>query len=106
MRKPRARGQWNSRRVSGTTRNRERQRRWRRFVGESLEEVVGEVNRYSAPQIVVAPAFQQTRFTGTVSPRNVRDWLTALEQIYAVQVVDQGANEILIRSRANDGTRN
>jgi transmembrane sensor len=77
-----------------------------RFVGESLEEVVGEVNRYSAPQIVVASAFQQTRFTGTVSPRNVRDWLKALEQIYAVQVVDQGANEILIRSRADDGTRN
>jgi transmembrane sensor len=77
-----------------------------RFVSESLEEVVGEVNRYSAPQIVVASAFQQTRFTGTVSPRNVRDWLKALEQIYAVQVVDQGANEILIRSRADDGTRN
>jgi len=28
----------------------------------------GVVNRYIAPQIVVAPALQQTRFTGTVSP--------------------------------------
>jgi transmembrane sensor len=75
------------------------------FVGEPLEDVVGAVNRYSAPPIVVAPAFQQTRFTGTVSPANVRDWLKALEQIYAVEVVDQGANGILIRSRADDGAQ-
>jgi transmembrane sensor len=71
------------------------------FVGEPLEDVVDAVNRYSAPQIVVAPAFQQTRFTGTVSPTDVSDWLKALEQIYAVEVVDQGANGILIRSRAH-----
>jgi transmembrane sensor len=75
------------------------------FIGEPLEDVVGAVNRYSAPQIVVAPAFQQTRFTGTVSPTDVRDWLKALEQIYAVEVVDQGNNGILIRSRAYDVAR-
>jgi RNA polymerase sigma-70 factor (ECF subfamily) len=75
------------------------------FVGEPLEDVVGAVNRYSAPPIVVAPAFQQARFTGTVSPTNVRDWLKALEQIYAVEVVDQGAHGILIRSRADDGAQ-
>jgi ferric-dicitrate binding protein FerR (iron transport regulator) len=69
-------------------------------VGEPLEDVVNAVNRYGAPPIEVAPNFQQTRFTGTVSPANVRDWLNALEQIYAVEVVDQGANGILIRSRA------
>jgi transmembrane sensor len=74
------------------------------FVGEPLEDVVGVVNRYSAPQIVVAPAFQQTRFTGTVSPTHVRDWLKALEQIYAVEMVDQGTNGLLIRSRTANGT--
>lgn len=73
------------------------------FVGEPLEDVVGVVNRYSAPQIVVAPALQQTRFTGTVSPTHVRDWLKALEQIYAVEMVDQGANGLLIRSRTGNG---
>lgn len=72
------------------------------FVGEPLEDVINAVNRYTARQIVVAPAFQQTRFTGTVSPPKVRDWLKALEHIYAVEVVDQGANGILIRSRAHD----
>jgi transmembrane sensor len=75
------------------------------FVSEPLADVVGAINRYSASQIIVEPAFQQTRFTGTVSPVNVRDWLKALEQIYAVDVVDQGANGMLIRPRAGDGAR-
>jgi transmembrane sensor len=75
-----------------------------RFVGEPLVDVVAAVNRYSNLQIVVAPAFQQTRFTGTVSAPKIRDWLNALEQIFAVEVVDQGANGILIQSRALDGT--
>ena len=73
------------------------------FVGESLEDVVGAVNRYSPSPIVVAPAFQQTRFTGTVSPTKVREWLKALEQIYAVDVVDQGTDGTLIRARMYDG---
>jgi ferric-dicitrate binding protein FerR (iron transport regulator) len=74
-------------------------------VGEPLEDVVGVVNRYIAPQIVVAPALQQTRFTGTVSPTHVRDWFKALEQIYAVEIVDQGDNAILLKSRTGDGTQ-
>jgi transmembrane sensor len=74
------------------------------FVGEPLEDVVAVVDRYSAPHIVVAPVLQQTRFTGTVSPAHVGDWLKALEQIYAVEMVDQGTNGILIRPRAGNGT--
>jgi transmembrane sensor len=78
---------------------------WRRgtllFVGEPLEDVINAINRYTALQIIVAPAFRQTRFTGTVSPPNVRDWLKALEQIYPVEVVDQGTNGVLIQSRAH-----
>jgi transmembrane sensor len=75
------------------------------FVGESLEEVVGVINRYSTTHIVVAPALQQTRFTGTVSPPTVRDWFKALEQIYAVEVIDQGTDGILIRSRTRNAIR-
>ena len=71
------------------------------FLGESLEDVVGELNRYSERQIVVASAFQQTRFTGTVSPSNVGDWLKALEHIYAVKFVDQGSGRIFIQSRTD-----
>jgi transmembrane sensor len=71
------------------------------FVGEPLEEVVGEVNRYSAQKIIVATALQQTRFTGTISPEGIGDWLKALEQIYAIQVLDQGAGGIHIQSRGS-----
>jgi len=73
------------------------------FAGESLQEVAAEVGRYSATRIVVAPALQQTRFTGTVMPNDVREWLKALEEIYAVTVVDQGGSEVLIRAREDHG---
>lgn len=75
------------------------------FVSEPLEDVVSVVNRYSPRRVAVSPAFQQTRFTGTLSPQNIREWLSALEQIYDVKVVDQGSNGILIRSRAEDGAK-
>jgi transmembrane sensor len=75
------------------------------FMGESLEDVVGVINRYSTTHIVVAPALQQTRFTGTVSPTTVRDWFKALEQIYAVEVIDQGTDGMLIRTRTRSGIR-
>ena len=76
------------------------------FVGESLEEVVGVINRYSTTRIVIAPALQQTRFTGTVSPPILSDWFKALEKIYAVEVIDQGKDGILIRSRTRKAIRN
>jgi transmembrane sensor len=75
------------------------------FVGEPLEDVVSAVNRYSARRVIVSPSYMQTRFTGTLSPRTIREWLSALEQIYDVKVVDQGSNGILIRSRAQEGAR-
>jgi len=75
------------------------------FMGESLEDVVGVINRYSTTHIVVAPSLQRTRFTGTVSPTTVRDWFKALEQIYAVEVIDQGTDGMLIRTRARHGIR-
>ena len=75
------------------------------FAGETLEEVAAVVDRYSAIRIVVAPALQQTRFTGTVMPNNVHEWLKALEQIYAVTVVDRGVDGVLIGARADHGAR-
>ncbi|HEY0745325.1 MAG TPA: FecR domain-containing protein [Steroidobacteraceae bacterium] len=69
------------------------------FVGDPLGDVVGEVNRYIAQGIMVASSLQHTRFTGTVSPTNIGDWLKALEQIFPVEVVEQGTNEILVKSR-------
>jgi transmembrane sensor len=77
---------------------------WRRgvlpFVGEPLEDVVGEINRYSARKIEIGPGFSQTRFTGTVSLGHVEDWLQALPKIFSVEVIDRGSNDIHIQSRA------
>jgi transmembrane sensor len=75
------------------------------FVGEPLEDVAAAVNRYGTAHISVAPALQQLRFTGTVSPDKVDEWLKALEQIYAVEVVGQGVSGVSIRSRADRGSR-
>jgi transmembrane sensor len=74
------------------------------FAGEPLEDVVDEVNRHSARRITVEPALWQTRFTGTVAPDNVADWLQALQQIYPIRVVYQGSSSIQIRSRGEHDT--
>jgi transmembrane sensor len=74
------------------------------FVGEPLADVVAEINRYSARKIDVAPALQETRFTGTVSPQRVGDWLEALQQIYPVEVNDHDP-EIHIQERKGNGER-
>jgi transmembrane sensor len=73
------------------------------FVGQPLREVVSEVDRFVKQKIVVAPALQDTRFTGTVSPAKISEWLEALKQIYAVQIVDEGASGIYIQSRDHAG---
>jgi transmembrane sensor len=75
------------------------------FVSEPLEDVVSTVNRYSSRHVVVSAAFQRTRFTGTLSPPNIREWLSALEKIYDVKVVDQGTNGILIRGRVEESAK-
>jgi transmembrane sensor len=75
------------------------------YVGEPLEDVVSDVNRYSRRKIAVAPALLQSRFTGTVSTANVGDWLAALQQIFSVDVVDRGSNGILIQLRDNHATQ-
>ena len=75
-------------------------------MGEPLEEVVETLNRYRSPRIVVGPELQQTRFTGTVAPAEVRDWLAALEKIYACKVVDRGVDGRFIQARAYPVARN
>lgn len=74
------------------------------FIGEPLQDVLSEVNRYGTRRILVAPSIQQARFTGTVSLANVDEWLKAVEQIYAVELVDQGTDGITIQPRSRHAT--
>jgi len=71
------------------------------FVGQPLQEVVGEIDRFAKRRIVLAASLQGMRFTGTVMPANVADWLEALKQIYPIEVVEEAADEIQIQPRGS-----
>jgi transmembrane sensor len=77
---------------------------WRRgilqFAGEPLPEVVAEVNRYLNHRIVLGPAARNARFTGTVAPQNIGEFLEALRQIYSVEVLKEDAHAAPIEPRA------
>ena len=75
------------------------------FVDQPLAAVVNEVDRFVNRRIVVASALQDARYSGTVSPVNVADWLEALKQIYSVQVIDEGTDEIYIQARGAHGVQ-
>jgi transmembrane sensor len=75
------------------------------FVGEPLQDVVGEIDRFVKRRIVLAAALRETRFTGTVSPANLDEWLEALQQIYPIEVIKEAADEIDIRPRGSDVAR-
>jgi transmembrane sensor len=69
------------------------------FVAEPLQEVVEEVDLYSARPIVLGdPELGKLQFTGTVSQAHLDDWLQALKALFPVQVIDRGADGILIRA--------
>jgi transmembrane sensor len=75
------------------------------FVGEPLQEVVGEVDRFAQRRIVLAASLPTMRFTGTVALAKIDDWLEALKQIYPIEVVKEAANETHIRPRGTDVAR-
>jgi len=75
------------------------------FVGQPLQDVVGEVDRFVKRRIILAASLQNLRFTGTVSPGKLEDWLEALKLIYAVEVVDEGTNGIHILAHGHDSAR-
>jgi transmembrane sensor len=82
---------------------------WRRgllqFVGEPLPEVVAEVNRYVKRQIVLGPDGRNVRFTGTVAPQKVGEFLEALRQIYPIGVLEEDAHAVHVESQASPGAR-
>ena len=71
------------------------------FVEEPLSAVVADVNRYAAFSIVITdPTLAQRVFTGTVYQDRIDDWLLALEEVFPVTVVRDGATvELAARER-------
>jgi transmembrane sensor len=72
------------------------------FQEEPLEEVVREVNRYTARKIVLHDQqVARVPFTGTISPERVDDWLIALEEILPVTVERRFADKVdIVRRRS------
>jgi len=73
-----------------------------RYRREPLRRVIEDVNRYSQRRIAVDPAVAGLEFTGVVFHDQIPQWTAGLERIFPVQIVDTGADTVLIRPRAED----
>jgi transmembrane sensor len=70
------------------------------FVDEPLSMVVGTINRYSHREIVITDkAISELHFSGTVSREHIDEWLSALPEIFPVDVRRVGNETVLISQR-------
>jgi transmembrane sensor len=77
------------------------------FVDEPLGMVIGTINRYSHREVVITDkAVNELRFTGTVSQEHIDEWLSALSEIFPVDVHHVGNETVLISQRAIPSRQN
>lgn len=58
------------------------------YIGEPLENVIADLNRYSSRKIVVAEdAINIMRFTGTVFNNDIDNWLDGLDKAFPVRII-------------------
>lgn len=58
------------------------------YIGEPLENVIADLNRYSSRKIVVAEdAINIMRFTGTVFNNDIDHWLDGLDKAFPVRII-------------------
>ena len=70
------------------------------FVDEPLGMVVATINRYSHREIVITDkSISDYRFSGTVSREHIDQWLSALSEIFPVDVRRVGNETVLISTR-------
>jgi transmembrane sensor len=70
------------------------------FVDEPLGVVIDTINRYSRREIVITDkAISELRFSGTVSREHIDAWLSALPEIFPVDVRRVGNETVLISPR-------
>jgi transmembrane sensor len=71
------------------------------FSDEPLGMVIDTINRYSHREVVITDkAVTELRFTGTVSREHIDEWLSALSEIFPVDVRRVGNETVLISQRA------
>ena len=70
-----------------------------KMVNRELSDVVGELNRYMENEISIGDnAVGRFRFTGTVYPDQVDEWLEGLQRAYPLKVVRVGSSIVLMQS--------
>ena len=71
-----------------------------KFIDEPLDSVLAAVNRYSPTRIEIrGPGVGNLRYTGTVVSGRVDEWLSALPNVFPIEVVSQDSDRIIIRPR-------
>ena len=67
------------------------------LVNRELSDVIQEVNRYVQNEVAIGDsAIGDFRFTGTVYPDKIDEWLEGLTQGYPLKVVRVGGRTILL----------
>jgi transmembrane sensor len=71
-----------------------------KFIDEPLDSVLAAVNRYSPTRIEIrGTSVGNLRYTGTVVSGRVEEWLSALPNVFPIEVVSQDSDRIIIRAR-------
>ena len=71
-----------------------------KFIDEPLDSVLAAVNRYSPTRIEIrGVGVDNLRYTGTVVSGRVDEWLSALPNVFPIEVVSQDSDRIIIRPR-------
>ncbi|NKB44952.1 MAG: DUF4880 domain-containing protein [Alphaproteobacteria bacterium] len=75
------------------------------FVDKPLDLVIADVNRYSAKTIRLGDnATAGLRFTGTVFPDSVPDWIEGLQRALPLRVIELGSAEIILLANERNGS--
>lgn len=71
-----------------------------KFMDEPLDSVIAAVNRYSPTRIEIRGGdVGDLRYTGTVVSGRVEEWLSALPNVFPIEVVSQDSDRVILRPR-------
>lgn len=70
------------------------------FINEPLDAVIVSVNRYYSREIILADNVAEIRYTGTVLPDRIDEWLSALQSAFPLRMETFGSKTLIGSSGA------
>lgn len=70
------------------------------FINEPLDAVIASVNRYYSREIILADNVAAIRYTGTVLPDRIDEWLSALQTAFPLRMETFGGKTLIGSARA------